>query len=127
MTIRVSWLDDSRTVILREFEGKWTWDEFYRSQSEASAMLASVEHRVHQIFDFSQAQSLPPNTLTHLRNAGRNMPANRGKSVVVTQNVFYQQMYRILNMVFPAVTRRVVLVETREAALEQVRTMETGS
>ena len=32
MAINVSWVDDSKTIILRVFEGQWTWDEFNDSQ-----------------------------------------------------------------------------------------------
>lgn len=126
MSITAVWLDDTKTTILREFSGSWTWDEFYKSQGEVNAMLRSVDHLVNQIFDFSTTKSLPPNTLTHLRNSGRNMPENRGKSIVVTQSMFYQRMYLILQRMFPAVTQRVVIVPTREAALEKLSPTEAG-
>jgi hypothetical protein len=124
MSVHVSWIDDTHTAILREFEGSWTWDEFYASQDEVNSKLRSVTHLVHQVLDFSQTKSLPPNTLTHLRNSGRNMPDNRGKSLVVTQSMFYLQMYRVLDRMFPALTKRVVIVATREAALEKIRPAE---
>lgn len=120
MTVHVSWVDDSKTTILREFGTSWTWNEFYESQDEVNEMLRSVEHKVHQILDFSKSNSMPSNTLTHIRNSGRNTPQNRGKSIVVTKSAFYKQMYKILDLLFPAVTERVIVVATREEALKEI-------
>ena len=120
MSIRVSWVDDSRAALLRDFDGVWNWEDFYTSQEEAIAMLNSVEHVVNQIFDFSKTHSLPPNALSHLGNSARNMPDNRGASIVVTDSRFYQAMYRVLEVVIPVITKKVVLVKTREEALEKV-------
>lgn len=124
MTISVSWLNDSKTAILREFGTTWTWDEFYDSQTKVNEMLRSVEYKVHQVLDFSLSNSLPSNTLTHIRNSGRNTPENRGKSIVVTRSGFYKQMYKILDLLFPAVTERVIVVATREEALKEVAASE---
>jgi hypothetical protein len=121
MGLEVSWVDYAQTTILRYFTGHWTWEEFYKSQEQVNAMLRSVPHQVHQILDFSETSSLPPNTLTHLRNSARNVPPNRGKSIVVTRSNFYLQMYNILNKLFPAITERVIIVATREEALEKAR------
>ena len=120
MTIIVSWFDDSKTAILREFGASWTWDEFYESQTEVNAMLSSVEHKVHQVIDFRQSNTLPSNTLTHIRNSGRNIPENRGKSIVITRSAFYKQMYKILDLVFPSITERVIVVATRDEALKEI-------
>jgi hypothetical protein len=127
MSVRVTWLDSSHTVIVREFEGAWTWDEYYASQQQVSEMLLSVRYNVHQIFDFTRSSALPSNTLSHLRSSGRGMPTNRGRSVIVTQSNFYKHMYNLFDHLFPGVTQRVVLVSTIEEALEKVRTTETVS
>jgi hypothetical protein len=127
MSVRVTWLDSSHTVIVREFEGAWTWDEYYTSQKQVSEMLLSVKHNVHQIFDFTKSSALPSNTLSHLRGSGRGMPTNRGRSVIVTQSNFYKHMYQLFDRLFPGVTQRVVLVATLEEALDKVRAAETAS
>jgi hypothetical protein len=121
MSVEVSWVDYAQTTILRNFTGLWTWEEFYKSQEQVNAMLRSVPHKVHQILDFSETKSLPPNALTHLRNSGRNVPPNRGKSIVVTRNNFFLQMYNIINKLFPAITERVVIVATRDEAMANAR------
>ncbi|HEX2906968.1 MAG TPA: hypothetical protein VHO69_08920 [Phototrophicaceae bacterium] len=121
MTVRVTWLDDAKTTILREFEGLWTWEEYYASQSEVNTMLRSVEYNVHQILDFTAAaRTLPANVLTHIGHSDRNVPPNRGKSVVVLQNAFFRQMVQLLNRIFPNVTKRVVVVATRAEAVKAI-------
>lgn len=120
MNIQTNWLDSTtKNVILREFKGEWTWDDFAESQKEVSALLSSVEHTVHQIIDFSGTPTMPPGAIAHMRNSGRDMPENRGKSIVVINRVLYQQMYNVLSKVFPSVTERVVIVSTREEAIEE--------
>ena len=127
MAVDVKWLDDSKTAILREFEGSWTWNEFYASQKEAAAMLNSVKYEVPQIFDFSQAAVIPANALSHIRDSDNNMPENRGASIVVTQSRFYGQMYSILEKVIPRLTRKVVLVKSLEEALERLHEITTDA
>ena len=45
MSIRVSWIDDTKTALLRDFDGAWNWEDFHQSQEDAIAMLNSVELR----------------------------------------------------------------------------------
>jgi hypothetical protein len=119
MTVKVSWVDDAKTAILRVFEGQWTWDEFNKSQHEAIDMLSSVQYEVPQIFDFSNATVIPSDALSHIRDSAKDMPNNRGASIVVSTNKFYGQMYNVLDKVFPRLTRKVVIVKTREEAIEK--------
>lgn len=116
MGIITKWQTEERQVIVREFDKTWNWEDFYASQDEVSQMLGSVTYKVHQILDFSESQSLPPNALTHIGKSGRNMPENRGATIVVMESRLYQAMYGILKTVFPALVTRVVLVSTREEA-----------
>lgn len=121
MAVTVSWVDDSKTIILRVFEGQWTWEEFNDSQQKAAEMLSSIQYEVPQIFDFSKATVIPSEALSHIRDSGHDMPDNRGASIVVSTNKFYGQLYNVLDKVFPRLTRKVVIVETREEALKQAR------
>ncbi len=118
MGIQTKWYDDTHQAIVREFDRQWTWEDFYASQQVVHEMLQSVPYDVHQIIDFSASQTLPSNILTHIGKSERNMPKNRGKSIVVIQSPLYQTMYNILTKVFPSIVTRVVLVKTREEAEE---------
>lgn len=117
MSVTAKWLDDSKTVVLREFSNNWTWDDFYQAQNHVVEMLNSVDHKVDQVFDFSQSRALPPNVITHIGNSGRNMPDNRGKSIVILQSTFYQTLYRVISRIFPAIAKNVIITDTREKAL----------
>lgn len=121
MAIETRWLNDEKTTIMRTFSGVWTWEEFDASQHEVIDMLRSVTHNVHQLLDFTQSSHLPANVLTQLRNSGKDMPTNRGKSIVAINQSFYKQMYGILNRIFPAITERVVVVGTLDEALAHLK------
>lgn len=120
MAIETRWLNDDKTTIMRTFSGVWTWEEFAESQNEVIDMLHSVTHNVHQVLDFTPSSHLPANVLTQLRSSGKDMPANRGKSIVAINQSFYKQMYGILNRIFPAITERVVVVDTLDEALSHI-------
>jgi hypothetical protein len=120
MSITVSWYNEDKTIILRQMQGDWTWEEFHNSQSQVNAMLKEVKHTVDQIIDTSKSSSIPPSALTHFRAANNNVPPNAGTRVVIGTNAFYEMMFKILRNIFPRVTDNVILVPNMDAALAQI-------
>ncbi len=116
MSIRVQWLDDHKTVILREIVECWTWDEFYKSLYGVSTMLRSIGHTVHLVEDFSQASDFPGNEFMSDRTIVKIKPANFGKAIAVVPSPLYREMYQALSLVFPMLSERVVFANTRDEA-----------
>lgn len=59
MGIHVQWDNPEKTVIFIEFEGHWSWDDFYALDRQTIAMLDSVEHQVCYIVDTRSTRHLP--------------------------------------------------------------------
>lgn len=116
MTVRAYWLDEEKTVVQYDFEGSWTWEEFYPAFEEALAMETSVKHRVDVICDFRKVEGLPPSALTHLKNITDKQPENIGLSIFVTTNRFFNLMYETALKFYPKTKRYFVIVATPEDA-----------
>ena len=69
MPIEPIWVDDNHSIIMAEFSGSWTWDEYHEANRILREMAGTVEHRVDVITDLSQSHGLPENNL--LANIGR--------------------------------------------------------
>ena len=93
MPIRVYWVDTEQTILRYDFEGRWTWDEFYPAYYEAIAMENAVSHRVDIILDMRTSHMIPANALLHMKNFSEKQPPNVGLSVFVTSNAFVIALY----------------------------------
>lgn len=117
MSIHVQWLDEHQTIILREVIDGWTWDEFYQSLYQVTALLRSVDHTAYLIEDFSRAsQQLPGNDFRSDRSIVKIKPANFGQAIAVMPSPFYREMYEALSLVFPMLSGRVIFADTRDQA-----------
>jgi hypothetical protein len=85
MPARCTWLDDAHTIIRIDYEGNWTWDEYFKAADEARAMALSVPHRVDYITDLSRGKT--PSSGSPLSNGKtvlRKLAPNSGLVVNVT-------------------------------------------
>ena len=59
MKLQVEWDNAEKTIIRITYTEKWTWSDFYAANTEAVAMMKTVQHTVHFLADFRQSRSLP--------------------------------------------------------------------
>jgi hypothetical protein len=94
MAVRVRWFNDAQTILVYEFEGNWTWDEFYPAYQRVLEMTRDIPHRIDVLLDLRRAGRLPLNLLTHVRNISDKQTSNAGLSVIVTNSQFIRAMYQ---------------------------------
>ena len=85
MPITNHWLDAEHTIIKQDYEGSWTWDEFFASADDGRALAKSVDHRVDYILDMRHG--IQPNkgsTMTNSRTVMSKRAANSGIFVTLT-------------------------------------------
>ncbi|MGJ3237406.1 MAG: hypothetical protein ACFE0Q_01745 [Anaerolineae bacterium] len=117
MPVTVHWLDETKKDILQyDFEGNWTWDDFYPVYEEALRMEKAQPHRVDVIMDFRRNLSIPPNALTHIKGITDRQPDNIGLSIFVTTNRFISVMFNAAVKFYPKTKRYFVVVPTMEDA-----------
>jgi hypothetical protein len=90
MSVQANWYNNEKTIVQYDFEGKWTWDEFYPEYEKALKMEKEQAHRVDVVLDFRKSLGIPSNALTHLKNITDHQPENIGLSIFVTTNAFFE-------------------------------------
>ncbi len=84
----LQWDDDEKTMIRFAWQGKWSWDDYYRFHERAWEMLRTVEHPVHVIYDCRQINTFGSNAISHFTNMAKKYPPNVDKIVGVGMNAF---------------------------------------
>jgi len=96
MKIKSEWDNDAQSVIRHEFERGWTWTDFHQALDNAYNMMGTVDHEVHVILDFRNANLIPNGALTQLKMAYTNPKHdNIGKTIVVGANNFMQALVSV--------------------------------
>ncbi|MGJ3237407.1 MAG: hypothetical protein ACFE0Q_01750 [Anaerolineae bacterium] len=117
MPVKVYWLDETKKdMVWYDFEGEWTWDEFYPMYEEASCMIKSQPHRVDVLMDFRHNLSLPPHALTHMKGITDRQPDNTGLAIFVTTHRFISVMLNSAIKFYPKIEDYYVVAPTLEDA-----------
>lgn len=70
MSVKASWYDPEKTIILQEFPLAWTWDDFYAVVRETVEMERTVSHPVYVIgTQPPNGQTPTGNILSHYNSA----------------------------------------------------------
>ncbi len=85
MPITNYWLDAEHTIIKVDYEGRWTWDEFFVSADNGRDLAKSVDHRIDYILDMRNG-IIPRSgsTLTNSRTVMARRASNTGLFVILT-------------------------------------------
>ena len=95
MPIHIKWDNDEKTILRYDFEGRWTWDEYFSVMKQLTAMMASVEYRVDAIANMKPGiMPTSGSAMSSARTALRKLPPNCGVVVVVT-NSFISAMLSV--------------------------------
>lgn len=122
MGIQIDWADEAKTAILEEFEGAWTWEEFYTVNQQIFDMIHSVNHTVHIIADLRRSGSLPPGkAITHAGKVLGKMPDNWGLQIVINNALLIDILVSVFTKTFQTdLGKRLVPVKTIDEAWQAV-------
>lgn len=121
MPITLEWDNPEKTIIHMKVEGRWTWDEMYQSSIDGYKMLDSVPHRVCSLLDFTQAQGIPSNAITHARNMMNKQHPRTGLTVMVGVSPLFLNLWRVFVRVYMLFAREQDF--TFAGSLEEARTI----
>lgn len=114
----ICWANQEQTVILQEYDGPWTWEEFDAAIDHVAAMACSVEHTLALIVDDSRgAAPRESGGLGHFRRAWDTMPHNVGAIIVVGGKPFLSQLGNIVSKVLGGGKLQMRMVSTLDEAL----------
>ncbi len=123
MTVTVTWDSELEDVILYQFIGEWTWQEFLLGFEEEIRMTQSLHGRRYDVIgDTTEGSVLPGGSgLTHIYSVYRRYPKNWGITIIVTQGSFIRAMYKVGERIHPDTKNAFVIVPNLEKARATIR------
>jgi hypothetical protein len=86
MSVSVRWLDDhTRTAVLLEFDGDWSWNDFHMVVNVCHEMIRSMPHGVDMVVHH-KANKEARNPMVHFQKAMRNQPDNLRQVILINEN-----------------------------------------
>ncbi|MCU0513906.1 MAG: hypothetical protein MUE40_15205 [Anaerolineae bacterium] len=122
MPIHLEW-DDAECRILRlNFDGGWTWDDFYAATRERDRLLNSQPHRVDLLADFSSSGKLPAGSpISSARSVLASPPPNLGMLVIVSNSLFIDVLVNTFQRVFAQlIGLKITVVDSVAAARSEI-------
>jgi hypothetical protein len=119
MPVTVTWDNPSRTILLQQFSGRWTWDEFYRvTYDQTRHLMFSEPHTVHVIADIEHSSytTSMSGALTQVRNVALAYPDNWGALVLVNSHPFLTILMGLFKRTYPDLADRIFVAASRAEA-----------
>ena len=118
MPISIQWYDDSKRVVLWDFDGAWTLEQLHAIYTESHNMCMTVpENKVIALLDLTHSASvIPPNIFSALSTRRRTQAPNFDMIVVVSSSSLIKVFVNIM-MTMPALHDQFALYDTYEDAL----------
>lgn len=115
--IRVEFDNPERTIILWDFRGRWTWDDWYVSVQQVMALRQSVNDRpvVPAIISFRHSGPLPLGALPHARATGDFMDP-RDYVVIAHASGYVRSMIEAFRTLNPSFRDRILLADSLDEA-----------
>jgi hypothetical protein len=97
MPVNVTWGNDAKTYVVFEFDGNWTWDDYYKGRKRGIELANEVTNVVNLIVDYSKSSMFPRNMLSHFGSSIDHNPKDFDICVIVTQSAFVRALVNALS------------------------------
>ena len=119
MTIKTSWENDEKQVIVSVYTGLWGLDEFYQAVETCNRLMDSVDYPVNLILDMSKSTTLPNGFMGAIRSLSQKPHANMGIMAIVGANKLVKIFTDLIAKVYRGrAARKSYMVQTYEEAHE---------
>lgn len=116
LSVDVRWEDEEETILLLDFSGAWTTEDYLEAAEEARQLILSKRYPVCLISSFEQNQMLPQGFLIKVYKFQRQTPPNQSLNVIVGTSPFVRSVFSVLQKVTARTGGRIRLVTTIEEA-----------
>ncbi|MFN8447072.1 MAG: hypothetical protein U0521_00365 [Anaerolineae bacterium] len=116
MSILVEWGNEAKTYTVFKFVGKWTWEEYHQSISEAYELVKDCPYTVNILLDITDCHLFPQNLLSHFGGSMRQPPKSFDLAVVATSSRFVEVLARTIEKLYGRQRTRFQVVRTLEEA-----------
>ena len=103
-------------VIRVDFEGEWTWDEFFRLPDEIAAILDTVDYAADIIIDFNGSSHVPTGFSASENALMSRLQERTGRLVFTGALGIQQALLENYLKLFPRHGGKLALVETLDEA-----------
>jgi hypothetical protein len=124
MPVKSGWYDETKQIILHQFEGRWEWHDLFNAISTSKTLMDSVDHKVFIILDVSQTRALPAiniKSLQALANPPTSGHPNMAGRYLIGVRSYLRSIYNVFVKLFPQGARQYRLVDTIEEALLEIK------
>lgn len=106
--ISIRWFDPEETILLIEFQDKWTWDEVIEMTHQGHAMTRTKAHIVETVLDLNYT-TLPDHIglLTRMRTLTGSNPPNTGGVYVVNIAPFSMRIIETFLKIAPRMRKTI--------------------
>jgi hypothetical protein len=125
MGIHLRWGNERKSVLLLEFERHWLWEDLHTLAPEYLAMMESVPHCVHLIFEAIEGHTQVPGlALWHMPQLFKITHPREGLNLIVGTGVYTLVARRLIeataSLGWQGIIQRFTFIETRDAALSLI-------
>lgn len=105
MKIAVDWHNPEKTILSVKLERNWYWEDMYQAAKDINNLLDTVTHPVCTFYDFTNAFTIPPNSLTHIKSLNRNVHPNQSRVAVIGLNLFGRSIINMFVTLYGAMAK----------------------
>jgi hypothetical protein len=122
MGIELFWDNDEQTVLLCEFDGKWTWDDMHRTVKTIKKITDETDREIAAIVDVRQGVSAPggsfftPQGLDNAKELLKSADKGTGPIVIVGVNPIFKSLYEAASKMNPRATANIHFADTMKQA-----------
>ncbi|HEX2905926.1 MAG TPA: hypothetical protein VHO69_03655 [Phototrophicaceae bacterium] len=118
MSVEARWVNAEKTAVLVQAIFPWDWQQSNAAKQQLDNLLETVNQPVALIIDLSQAQRVPPNTISNVNLMMLNKHPDVSRVILVGLGSFFQIITNIIIRLYPEFQNILVLTNTLDAALQ---------
>jgi hypothetical protein len=117
MPISVQWDNPDKTLLRWNFEGKWTWDDYYAAMEQNNALLDSIQSKADLLIDMQQTNIVAAGFTSQFRRISQFHP-KAGFAIIVLNSRFIEIMLNMLMNFQPAMRHQVIVTDSIEKGFQ---------
>lgn len=122
MPISIHWDNEEKTTLRWDFEGRWTWIEFYEAIEEDYALREETDHKINSVIYLGNSSTIPSGAPSQFHRLAKWSHPRAGKTVIVGANRFVEILVQIFSTVQRDIGKRIVMAKSLEEARELLKT-----
>ena len=120
MSVNLVWDDSQRTTLRFDYEGEWTWNEWYAAMDEAETLIHELGDTVYFINNLGDSTYLPKNAMTNFKQNAIHFHSLVRATVMVSENLFIKVMYNTFKRFAGAWAEQYYFVTSLEEARQMI-------